>query len=181
MTHSLVLLEGDEVYSFGFCNRAQLGHGDQEKQWLPELIAALQGKRVVHVSAGVYHSLALVDGGEVYSFGKGKEGQLGHGDQNQQWLPKLIAALQDKRAVQVSDGSRHSLVLLEDGKVHSFGLGANGQLGHGDQENQLVPKLVAVTSTQQGYVCVGGRGEFALEPAADRERRGGYTRWQAHA
>ena len=36
----------------------------------------------------------------------------------------------------------HSLFLTEDGKVYSCGLGDYGQLGHGNQEDQDVPKLI---------------------------------------
>ena len=47
----------------------------------------------------------LVEGGEVYSFGIGEDGRIGHGDEEDQSLPKLIAALQGKRVVQVSASS----------------------------------------------------------------------------
>ena len=58
----------------------------------------------------------MMDTGAVYSFGCS--------DPNQWWLKlKLVAALQGKRAVQVSAGEEHSLVLVEQGEVYSFGCG----------------------------------------------------------
>ena len=57
----------------------------------------------------------MVEPGDVHSFGYGRDGHLGHGDEHniRHLLPKLIVALQGKRAVQVvSAGMRHSLVLL---------------------------------------------------------------------
>ena len=48
-------------------------------------------------------------------------------------VPKVVAALQGKRAVQIAAGDgHHNLVLMEDGEVFSFGFGAGGRLGHGD-------------------------------------------------
>jgi alpha-tubulin suppressor-like RCC1 family protein len=140
--HNLVLTESGEVYSFGWGYYGRLGHGDTEKQTLPKLMEALQGKRVVQVSAGCMHSLVLTASGEVYSFGAGYYCRLGHGDEENQTLPKLIEALRGKKVVQVSACSSQSLVLTESGEVYSFGHGSYGKLGHGDTEQQSLPKLI---------------------------------------
>ena len=44
---------------------------------------------------------------------------------------------------QVSAGEKHSLALLDSGKVYSFGYGGSGQLGHGDDEDQSLPRQSA--------------------------------------
>ena len=69
----------------------KLGHGDQQNQLLPKKVEALAGQRVVAVSAGAYHSIALIADGAVCSWGKGEGGCLGHGeDLSNQLLPKKI-------------------------------------------------------------------------------------------
>ena len=141
-SHNLLLAKNGEVFSFGDGDYGILGHGDTDKQLLPKLIEAMGGKKVVQVSAGQWHSLVLTESGEVYSFGDGSDGRLGHGDQEDQNLPKLIEAMRGKRVVQVSAGGYHSLVLTESGEVYSFGNGRYGQLGHGDVKNQTLPKLI---------------------------------------
>ena len=60
---------------------------------MPRVIEALRGVRVVAVAAGCGHSLVLTDGGTVLSFGQGEDGKLGHGDQEDQLVPKVIEAL----------------------------------------------------------------------------------------
>ena len=51
------------------------------------------GQRVVAVSAGTYHSLALTADGAVLTWGKGEHGCLGHGeDLSNQLLPKKVEA-----------------------------------------------------------------------------------------
>ena len=142
--HSLVLREGGEVLSFGCGVENQLGHGDGETQTTPKAIAALAGKKVVQVAASDAHSLVLLEGGEVLSWGYGKQGQLGHGDTPwDQGPPTTIAALAHAKVLQISGGHQHSVVLLECGGVLTFGSGLAGQHGHGDYEDQLVPKAVA--------------------------------------
>jgi alpha-tubulin suppressor-like RCC1 family protein len=57
-------------------------------------------------------------------------------DPSDQCYPKVIDSLKGFRAVGVSAGHRHSLVLDERGGLFSFGSGASGALGHGDQIGQ---------------------------------------------
>ena len=48
-------------------------------------------QRVVAVSAGTDHSLAITDDGPVFTWGRGEHGGLGHGeDLSNQLLPKKI-------------------------------------------------------------------------------------------
>ena len=65
----------------------QLGHSDYHGQPQPKHIVTLK-ERVVAVSAGTEHSLALTASGAVWSWGSGHNGQLGHGDWETQLLPK---------------------------------------------------------------------------------------------
>ena len=70
-----------------------MGHGDQQSQLLPKKVEALADQRVVAVSAGTDHSLAFSAEGTVFTWGAGKSGCLGHGeDLSNQMLPKKIEA-----------------------------------------------------------------------------------------
>jgi len=83
------------------------------------------------VAAASRHSLALVDGGSVYSFGAGDGGRLGHGDTRCQWAPKRIQALAGESVAAVAAGESHGLCALRDGRV--FGWGSGGAVGLGDR------------------------------------------------
>ena len=120
-----------------------LGHGDQQNQSLPKKVEALAGQRVVAVSSGEYHSIAITADGSVWSWGWGGNGRLGHGDEQNQLLPKKVEALAGQRVVAVSSGECHSIVITASGPVVSWGEGRRGFLGHGeDLSNQLLPKKI---------------------------------------
>jgi len=60
-------------------------------------------------------------------------------DPSDQCFPNVIDSLKGIRAVGVSAGHRHSLVLDEHGGLYSFGSGASGALGHADLVGQEFP------------------------------------------
>ena len=145
--HSLAITTDGAVWSWGEGGGGQLGHGDGQNQLLPKKIEAFAGQRVVAVSAGVRHSLAITADGAVWSWGYGGCGNLGHGDEQFQLLPKKIEALAGQRVVAVSAGQHHSLALTADGAVFTWGAGGLGRLGHGeDLSNQLLPKKIEAWS-----------------------------------
>eukprot|EP00947_MAST-08B_sp_MAST-8B-sp1_P005299 g5299.t1 len=154
--HSLFLTEDGKVYSCGPGHLGRLGHGNFLRQFVPKLIEALSGVRVCAVSAGIGHSLFLTEDGKAYSCGDGKTGKLGHGNTQDQRAPKLIEALSGMRVCAVSAYGDHSLFLTEDGKAYSCGSGSWGKLGHGNEENQRVPKLTEALSGVR--VCAASAG-----------------------
>ncbi len=64
-----------------------------------------------------------------YSWGRGNEGQLGHGDTKNHLSPLKIDRLHGVK--EISAGESHSLVLMENGDVFAFGNNNKGQLGLG--------------------------------------------------
>ena len=70
-----------------------MGHGDEQRQLLPKKIEAFAGQRVVAVSAGSCHGNAITADGAVFTWGRGGDGCLGHGeDLSNQLLPKKVEA-----------------------------------------------------------------------------------------
>ena len=54
------------------------------------MIESLQGKHVRDVACGSGHSAAITSNGELYTWGQGEHGRLGHGDLLNQTKPKLV-------------------------------------------------------------------------------------------
>ena len=138
--HTLILADG-ELWSFGDSFNRQLGNGDRQLQKLPKKVACLNMKRITMIAAGLRHSLVLADG-ELWSFGWGLYGQLGHGDFANQLLPKKVMTFEGKYVQRITAGFSHSFALV-NGELFSFGNAAYGMLGHGDTQKQPTPKKIA--------------------------------------
>ena len=142
--HSLVLDHAGKVHSFGDGNAGQLGLNSTTIKMTPQLIAEIiDGKTIIEISAGAFHSLVLGDMGDVYSFGYGWLGRLGHGDNYSSYRPQKIEHLGGTKIKAISAGGNHSLVLDHAGKVHSFGENGYGQLGLNSTTNKMTPQLIA--------------------------------------
>ena len=164
--HSLALAADGAVWSWGHGGHGQLGHGDTQDQLLPKAVEAFAGQRVVAVSAGAAHNLILTADGALWSWGPGGFGQLGHGDEQHQLLPKQVEAFADQRVVAVSAAAGHSLAITADGAVWSWGYGVSGKLGHGDQQNQQQPKKIEALVDQR-VVAVSAAAGHSLALTAD--------------
>ena len=97
------------------------------------------------MSTGAGHSLALIADGSLSSWGGGDRGILGHGDGQNQLLPKKIEALAGRgasspcRLARLPQPRQHRA----DGAVLTWGKGESGCLGHGeDLSDQLLPKKI---------------------------------------
>ena len=70
-----------------------MGQGNERDKFTPLCVTLLRGLKVIQVACGDYHTAALIETGEVYTWGKGAEGRLGHGDEDDQFQPRLVTAL----------------------------------------------------------------------------------------
>ena len=62
----------------------------------PRKVRLPTGTRVKQASAWHAHSLVVSTAGELFSFGCGQRGRLGHGDERGRCRPGLVHALSDK-------------------------------------------------------------------------------------
>ncbi|KAA0160828.1 hypothetical protein FNF31_04087 [Cafeteria roenbergensis] len=166
-SHSLVLLADGTVRAIGSGSSGQLGYGSSNNTGhtpaaRAELLEPVPlGGLAVAVSAGYDHSLVLIDDGTVRAFGSGWSGCLGYpstvqaGDTPATRPEDLGPVPLGGRAVAVSAGGFHSLVLLDDGTVRAFGRGADGQLGYGSASNVGDSETARVD--EAGPVPLGGR------------------------
>jgi len=163
---SLALTTDGAVWSWGagggMFSSCSLGHSDRHDHHLPTKIEALAGQRVVAISAGDYHSLALTMDGAIWSWGEGRDGALGHGNEQNQQLPKKVEALSGRRVIAVSAGGGCSFALTTGGVVWSWGSGLLGTLGHGNTEKQLLPKRIDAFAGQRVIAVSADRHTFAI-------------------
>ncbi|CAH2243797.1 jg12710 [Pararge aegeria aegeria] len=139
----------------------RLGIGGIDSVSQPTLLASIQHVFISKVAcnSGGKHCLALSVDGEVYSWGEGEDGKLGHGNRVSYDRPKLITALSGLEVVAIACGGAHSACLTARGRIYTWGKGRYGRLGHGDSEDQLVPKLVEALSSYRVIDVACGSGD----------------------
>lgn len=158
--HTVVWTEDGNVYTFGRVFYNVLGHdtdGDCEDECVPRLVGALEGHNVVGAAAGYKHTVVWTEEGQLYTFGCGRGGKLGHGEEEDELLPRRVDALMGKRVVGATAGAFHTVAWIEGGGVYTFGYGEEGMLGHGGQEPELLPRVVGALA---GKNVVGATIEF---------------------
>lgn len=156
-----------------------LGAGMLESK-SPKTIPALSPYRVVQVACGAQHSAAVTSYGDLFTWGRGIEGQLGHASRHlppelndaitgvqlrPKPVPAFLATKKRQRPVAgVSCGANFTVVVTRAGAVWAFGGGTMGQLGIGRLTSAGVPKVVmpSCTVTEEPFVEVAAGWAHAL-------------------
>jgi alpha-tubulin suppressor-like RCC1 family protein len=161
--HSLVTSgKAGETWSFGSGEHGRLGHGGTGNEAVPRLIEALSGVVVKQVAAGALHSMVLTRDGDVFTWGWGRFGQLGHGNTDDQFVPKRVEGLTN--VTDVAAGDYHRMAVVEGGAVYTWGCNHDGQLGlgdHGEGTQRNVPTEVPGVN-EVVAVAAGPRNSFVL-------------------
>ncbi|XP_044469876.1 ultraviolet-B receptor UVR8 isoform X2 [Mangifera indica] len=168
-SHSVALLSGNIVCSWGRGEDGQLGHGDAEDRLSPTQLSALDDLEIVSVTCGADHTTAYSESRmEVYSWGWGDFGRLGHGNSSDLFTPQPIKALHGLRIKQIACGDSHCLAVTMEGEVQSWGRNQNGQLGLGTTEDALVPqKIQAFQGVSIKMVAAGAEHSVAVAENGD--------------
>ncbi|XP_027330315.1 PH, RCC1 and FYVE domains-containing protein 1-like isoform X1 [Abrus precatorius] len=171
-----VTLSGD-LYTWGngTYNYGLLGHGNQVSHWVPKRVnGPLEGIHVSYISCGPWHTAVVTSAGQLFTFGDGTFGALGHGDRKSVSLPREVESLKGLRTVRASCGVWHTAAVVEvmvgnssssncsSGKLFTWGDGDKGRLGHGDKEAKLVPTCVALVEPNFCQVACGHSLTVAL-------------------
>ena len=89
----------------------------------PKRIEEFDDLNVRRLEVGQRHSAVISEDGKLYTFGNGNWGVLGHGNENNIKFthPKFVEALERKKVVDVALGEYHTVALIDDGSVYTWG------------------------------------------------------------
>ncbi|XP_010930686.3 ultraviolet-B receptor UVR8 isoform X4 [Elaeis guineensis] len=151
-----------QVYSWGWGDFGRLGHGNSSDVFTPQSIKALQGLKIKQIACGDSHCLAVTVDGQVQSWGRNQNGQLGLGTTEDSLVPQRIQAFQGIAVKMVAAGAEHTAAVTEDGELYGWGWGRYGNLGLGDRNDRLVPeKVSAIEEQKMVLVACGWRHTIA--------------------
>ncbi|XP_062230500.1 PH, RCC1 and FYVE domains-containing protein 1-like isoform X2 [Phragmites australis] len=157
--HTCAVTTTGELYTWGDGTHkvGLLGHGTDVGHWIPKRISgALEGLQVAYVSCGTWHTALITSMGQLFTFGDGSFGVLGHGDLKSISYPREVESLSELKTIAVACGVWHTAAIVEvivtrssssvklsSGKLFTWGDGDKNRLGHGDKETRLKPTCVA--------------------------------------
>ncbi|XP_012888162.1 PREDICTED: protein RCC2 [Dipodomys ordii] len=183
--HTLALTETGSVFAFGENKMGQLGLGNQTDAVPSPAQIMYNGQPITKMACGAEFSMIMDCKGNLYSFGCPEFGQLGHNSDGKfiaraqrieydcELVPRRVAIFIEKTKdgqilpvpnVVVRDvacGANHTLVLDSQKRVFSWGFGGYGRLGHAEQKDEMVPRLVKLfdfpgrgaCQIYAGYTC----------------------------
>ena len=154
--HTCAVTMYGELYTWGdgTHNAGLLGHGTDVSHWIPKRISGpLEGLQVASVTCGPWHTALVTSTGQLFTFGDGTFGVLGHGDRESISYPREVESLSGLKTIAVACGVWHTAAVVEviatqssasisSGKLFTWGDGDKNRLGHGDKEARLKPTCV---------------------------------------
>ena len=149
--YTCALLDNDMIKCWGSSYAGNLGQGNtwsigDNMNEMGDYLAAVDlgsGRRGKQVSAGFFHTCALLDNDMIKCWGSGHYGQLGQGntenigdDTNE--MGDYLASVDlgsGRTAKHISAGTHHTCALLDNDMIKCWGSNYAGNLGQGNTEN----------------------------------------------
>ena len=148
--HTCAVTSAGGLKCWGNNGRGQIGNGTTNQANIPQEIYAA-GSGVVAVAAGDWSTCAVFAGGSLKCWGENASGQLGTGDTADSLSPTQVSGLTSGVAavsiggvVALNGGTTHACALMTNGAVKCWGENTAGQLGIGNNIDQLLPSDVTL-------------------------------------
>ncbi|XP_041255804.1 X-linked retinitis pigmentosa GTPase regulator isoform X2 [Onychostruthus taczanowskii] len=132
--HSALITGDGELYTFGESVNGKLGLFPEQlkNNRVPQPVLGIMEK-VNKVACGGEHTVVLTET-DVYTFGLGQYGQLGHGTfVFESSVPRPVKRLKRHKICNIACGENHTAVVAENGLMFTFGDGRHGKLGFGEE------------------------------------------------
>ena len=142
--HTCALLPDGKVRCWGYGREGELGYGNGNTIGDDETPAAAgpvdlgAGRTAVAISAGDFHTCAILDDRAVRCWGLGGNGRLGYpglghiGDNETPGSVGPVDLGQGRTAKAIAAGGVHTCAILDDDTVRCWGFGLQGQVGYGN-------------------------------------------------
>ncbi len=177
---SLLVDEDGRMWSWGYNGYGQLGDGTTTQRARPVAVdrSIIGDARIVFVSAGENHAVAVDHEGRAYAWGMNSRGELGNGDAAYPGLPAWRVPGRVAfppftsgrvRWALAANGGAFTLALDDQGRLWSWGDNGEGQLGIGPGGNRATPTALDMAFLQGTHVVaasIGNADVFLIDDAS---------------
>lgn len=190
--HCIAVSARGDAFSWGSTNsHGQLGTGFIGKESqdgnsvMPRKVKVPPGTKIVDAACGDQHSLFLDEEGEVFGTGDDHWAQLGISAEP--WLKTHQESSGEVRKSElvmglagytVAGGGKHSVMLVRDGTVFSFGFNQWGQLGHHNYSTLAPPSPIADYTFRTIAISAGDNHTCVVKENGELWCIGGNSRGQ---
>nr|XP_023877774.1 ultraviolet-B receptor UVR8 isoform X2 [Quercus suber] len=151
--HSSLLVNG-KLWIWGKGDGGRLGFGHENPLFVPTLNPHLDSVR--SVALGGVHSVALTSLGEVFTWGYGGFGALGHSVYHRELFPRLVEGSWSGKIHHIATSGTHTAAIKESAN-------SNYELGRGDKVGGWKPKPIpSLEDVCVIQVASGGYHSLAL-------------------
>lgn len=151
--HTCAALAAGGVKCWGRNNRGQLGDGTTEMRISPVDVTGLSSG-AIGISAGWFHSCAVMGDGTMRCWGRNVDGQLGDGTMEERHTPVEVTGVTGSLVV-ASCGGYHTCAIHETGSLWCWGRNEQGQLGDGTNTRRILPTPVSGMGSDVTFVDSG--------------------------
>jgi alpha-tubulin suppressor-like RCC1 family protein len=179
---NMVIDNEGTLWSWGSAENGCTGRNSDGKQigagkatfgiHLPSKIATLQGIKIKKVCCGVNHTVALTETGDVYTWGFGGYGRLGHKQQKDEFRPRKIEMKVFAPVTDIACGSQYNLAIGSFGILYTWGKIKVGgdSIMYPTQERDLSGwKISALACGGSSAMVLGDANTIAWGAASDGE------------
>ena len=162
-SHTISLRTDGKVFTWGDNTYGQLGNGTVKTSDEPVEVIFPEGTIITQIAAGENHNVALDSNGNVWTWGRNNNYQIGNTRANQ-YTPYKVSNL--PKVIKISAGNNNTMVITENNELYAWGLNAYGDLGLGTYTNKVLPKkvkgihdIIDISGGKSHYIALNRAGE----------------------
>ena len=162
-SHTISLRTDGKVFTWGDNTYGQLGNGTVKTSDEPVEVTFPEGTLITQIAAGENHNVALDSNGNVWTWGRNNNYQIGNTRANQ-YTPYKVSNL--PKVIKISARNNNTMVITENNELYAWGLNAYGDLGLGTYTNKVLPKkvkgihdIIDISGGKSHYIALNRAGE----------------------
>jgi alpha-tubulin suppressor-like RCC1 family protein/uncharacterized ParB-like nuclease family protein len=159
--HTCAILDNSTVKCWGNNGSGQLGNGNNTSTNTPgNTINLGTGRTATAITAGTFHTCAILDNSQITCWGNNGSGQLGNGNNTNTTTPGAPINLGTGRtATAITAGTSHTCAILDNSTVKCWGSNSGGQLGNGNNTKTNKPGNTIDLGTGRTAVKITAGGD----------------------